>query len=94
MTSQTSHIVAVSYIEIYNETIYDLLQNFNEHHTNNAASNSTDKFSIHRVNSMEEARDLLFEGDVQRVIREVCLILLLFLKLYEVYIYKMFFKGS
>ncbi|XP_062424649.1 kinesin-like protein KIF9 isoform X2 [Rhea pennata] len=70
--------VRVSYLEIYNETLFDLLSTMTSSGTSDVQMAVVDcpqgvyvkGLSIHRVSHEEDALNLLFEGETNRVIAE------------------------
>nr|XP_013804021.1 PREDICTED: kinesin-like protein KIF9 [Apteryx mantelli mantelli] len=70
--------VRVSYLEIYNETLFDLLSTMTSSRTGDAQMAVVDcpqgvyvkGLSIHTVSHEEDALNLLFEGETNRVIAE------------------------
>ena len=73
--SESSIIVKISYLEIYNETLIDLLTDRNNAEELVVMDNSEGQVSIRGlskviVSSEQEALDLLFEGDTNRQIAE------------------------
>uniref|UniRef100_A0A8B9PLN7 Kinesin-like protein n=1 Tax=Apteryx owenii TaxID=8824 RepID=A0A8B9PLN7_APTOW len=70
--------VRVSYLEIYNETLFDLLSTMTSSRTSDAQMAVVDcpqgvyvkGLSIHTVSHEEDALNLLFEGETNRVIAE------------------------
>ncbi|KAM6142222.1 kinesin-like protein KIF9 [Phoenicopterus ruber ruber] len=70
--------VRISYLEIYNETLFDLLSTMTSNGTSDIQMAVVDcpqgvyvkGLSIHSVNHEEDALNLLFEGETNRVIAE------------------------